>query len=433
MKKQKSLVFDRREALLGAIAAGGGLALRSLLLGLPTQFLTQRSMALTQANFLVYSMNSGGCPINCNVPGTYVTGFDHAPEFATPVMTQWGSQNHLAASCWSNLKNEIKKTSNIFNLRSLTNSHNQMGDVTNIFGSIESPENSSAEMLPSIIAHELAKQHKTQLNYPVAMSGPLTVGGKNQKIYSPSSIKALFPSGVDAALANARTFRDQQLDLLYKDIKTNGTPAQMRFMSNYVSSADEAKKLAGGLADALSSVTGNEEIDYMKTAAALLALKLTPVVTVGISFGGDNHADTDLVGEVARHKTGIASINSLYDSLKTFGIENKTTFALLNVFGRTTKVNGRGGRDHNGSHTIMYSFGAGVKGGVIGETQVGKFKSNFEVLDLNSATGKAMGADITATQTLHSAAKSLMVATGIPESQVNKLVTGGKVVKPFLA
>lgn len=430
--KKKNAEISRREILLGALAAGGGIGLRSLLLGLPVQFLTQRVMAASKANFLIYAMSKGGDPVNCNVPGTYIDGYDHADAFKVPVMTTWGTQSLKAAPCWNSLKSEIKSTANVFHIRTMTNSHSEMDKVTNVFGSVESLDGRSVEMLPSRIAYELAGSHGTQLNYPVALAGPLTFRGKNQKIYNPSSIKALFPAGVDAAMASARVFRDKQIDALYKDIKSNGTPAQMRFLSNYASSAVEARNLAGELSSALAPVSGNTEVDYMKTAAALLALRLTPVVTLDINFGGDNHADTGLVSEVARHNDAMLTLNALYDALKGFGIHNQTTFSMLNVFGRTTKVNARGGRDHNHRHSIMFSFGAGVKGGMIGDLAPG-FRGFPESQAVNSATGKTVGADVPVDETLHSAAKSLIVATGIPEASANKMVTGGKIIKPFLA
>lgn len=428
-KKNK---YSRREILLSAMAAGGGVGLRSLLMGLPVHFLTQRSMAAPIENFLVYSLNGSGCPINCNVPGTYINGYDHATAFATPVTSNWGSQSLKAAPCWNSLKKEIKATANIFHLRTMTNSHNEMDKVTNIFGAIESIDGRSAEMLPSIIAHELAPSLGTRLSYPVALAGPLTHKGKNQKIYTPSSVKALFPSGESSATINARVFRDKQIDLLYKDVKSNGTPAQMRFLNNYASSSKEAQELANQLSEALQIVEGDTEIDHMKTAAALLALKLTPVVTVRMHFGGDNHADTDLAGEVAAHNRAMTSLNALYDALKGFGIQNKTTFALLNVFGRTIKTNSRGGRDHNHRQSVMFSFGAGVKGGMIGDLAPG-FRGLPEAQPINSTTGKITSSDIPINETLHSAAKSLMVATGMSEARTNKLVTGGKIVKPYLA
>ncbi len=430
-KNNKDVVLNRRDLLIAGMLSGGGIGLRSLMTGLPVHFLTQRSMAAAGGTFLVYCGRSSGDPVNCNVPGTYKTGYDHSEEFRNPVDLRIGTQVHKAASAWNTLNADIKKTANFFHLHTLTNSHNEMDSVSKIFGAIEPIEGRTAEMLPSMIAYEMSKMLGTSLDNPIAMQGPLQFKGRTQTVYRPTDITSLFPTGLSDARVNARKFRDQLVDSTYRDIKTNGTPAQKRFLANHAISGDKAKELGDQLAQALNGINGNGTDDKMRTAAALLALKVTPVVTMGLDFGGDNHGDTNLTNETNKHKSSIASINLLYEALKGYGIEDKTIFSLMNVFGRTPTVNGRGGRDHHGQQSIMFSFGNGIKGGMIGDLMPSS-RRGFQSSPLNSQTGRVENPDIDHKETLHSAAKSLMVATGISESKVNKIVTGGKVVKAYL-
>lgn len=430
-KTNKQVVLNRRDLLIAGMLSGGGIGLRSLLTGLPVHFLTKRSMAAVGGTFLVYCGRSSGDPVNCNVPGTYKEGYDHSAEFRNPVDMRIGTQVHKAATAWNDLNAEIKQTANFFHLHTLTNSHNEMDTVNKIFGAIDPIEGRAAEMLPSMISYEMSKLLGTSLEAPIGLGGPLEFKGRTQTIYNPTDITALFPTGLSEARVNARKFRDQLMDSTYRDIKTNGTPAQKRFLASHAISGDKAKELGEQLAQALAGINGNSQDDRMRTAAALLAIKVTPVVTLGLDFGGDNHGDNNLTNETARHKTAVASINVLQQALKGYGIEDKTIFALLNVFGRTPTVNSQGGRDHHGEQSIMFSFGAGVKGGMIGDLRPSN-RRGFQSSPINSVTGRVENPDIDHRETLHSAAKSLMVATGISEKRVNEVVTGGKIVKAYL-
>ena len=423
--------LNRREALMLALASGGGIGLRSLLTGLPIHFLTRRSMANTGGKFLVYAARRAGDPVNCNVPGTYKAGYDHADEYSTPVNMRIGNQTHQAAPVWDTLRAGIKSSANFFHLRSRTNSHNELDSVMKVFGAIDAIEGRGSEMLPSVIAHEMSKLLGTQLTSPLALGGILSYKGRNQQVYRPTNIKSLFPSNMSNAVVNARRFRDQQIDLIYRDLKSNGTPAQKRFIDNHIVSGSRARQLGNQLAAELESINGNGANDTMRTAAALIALKVAPVVSLELDFGGDNHGDSQLANEVRRHESGITAINELYDALSGYGIADQTIFSMLNVFGRTPQRNSRGGRDHWGPQSIMFSFGAGVRGGMIGDIARGGRRNRFEALGINSDTGLTQNPDIDPNFTLHSAAKSLIAATGIEENKVNEMVNGGKIVKAY--
>ena len=97
-------------------------------------------------------------------------------------------------------------------------------------------------------------------------------------------------------------------------------------------------------------------------AGALIAAKVTPVVTVHISMGGDNHSDSNLQAESDQHVSGITAMNKLLMNdtangvLASLGLLDQVTFAFWNVFGRNlagiSKVTSRTGRDHWGNHNV---------------------------------------------------------------------------------
>ena len=128
------------------------------------------------------------------------------------------------------------------------------------------------------------------------------------------------------------------------------------------------------------------------------------------------------------------------DALASLQLTDKVTFATLNVFGRNlngiAKVTSRTGRDHYGNHAVTVMIGKNVAPGVIGGVTAAS-SGAYVASDIDSATGNsvASGGDIPAAQTHVAAARTLGVALGIPESQLNSDFTasaGGKVVKAAL-
>ncbi len=442
----KKIKLSRREALIMALCSGGGLGLRSLLTGVPIHFLTRRSMAQTAGKHMIYCYSRDGDPVNSNAPGTYKTGYEHPPAYQTPENITLGSQTLQAAGVWNNLNNNIKQTANFFHLRTTAVAHNESNQALTLNGNVGPIVGSSAEMLPSVISNEMSKLLGTQLDSPISMAASgntnvntQTVGavsatfkGRNQQLYLPTGVKSLFPA-LSQNLTNARSIRDQYVDSLYSTLKATGTPAQKNYVDEHIVSGGRARQLGDQLVTALNTVDSDTEENVMKTAAALLALKVTPLVTLSINFGGDNHDDNAAKAtEVTGHTNGITTINSLYDALVSYGIQDQTIFSMLNIFGRDTRFNTRGGRHHYGSHTVMFSFGPGIKGGMIGDVAQTGSNNFYQSMAINSVTGGTAGADIDANETHQSAAKSLIAATGVPEAKAETLVEGGKVVKAYL-
>ena len=63
---------------------------------------------------------------------------------------------------------------------------------------------------------------------------------------------------------------------------------------------------------------------------------------------GDNHGDTGLAKEIAGHAAGVGSIAKMMQGLTAANLQDKVTFVMSNVFGRTM-VHGfnANGRQHN--------------------------------------------------------------------------------------
>ena len=174
------------------------------------------------------------------------------------------------------------------------------------------------------------------------------------------------------------------------------------------------------------------------------------MVSIRLSFGGDNHTDGNLQAEADQHVSGIAGIQTLMTTLAgltdAMGVPltDRVTFATMNVFGRNlnnisklSSTTAPGGRDHFGNHNVMVVIGKNVKPGVYGGVTADS-KGTLVAAGIDSATGAAMatGGDIDATKTHVSAARTLGAALGIPDSVAASdyiASAGGKVITAALA
>jgi len=191
--------------------------------------------------------------------------------------------------------------------------------------------------------------------------------------------------------------------------------------------------MGDSLGELISGVDGNDQINQAKVAVALLQLNITPVVTMGIEFGRDNHQDVNLLDEVTQTDQAMICISSLWESIKAAQLQERVVFATMNVFGRTLLRNNTGGRNHLGDHHAMLAFGPTIKGGVIGGLEP-SYKNNgkqkdFRATGINSTSGVSdNSSDISASETLVSVGKTLSKAIGIPEERISKRIDGGKII-----
>jgi hypothetical protein len=204
------------------------------------------------------------------------------------------------------------------------------------------------------------------------------------------------------------------------------------------------RELAESLATTLNAIVDDKVTGQALAAAALIAAKVTPVVTLNIPFGGDNHTDSDLYDEWFDHtdhdstKRGVPGIQAVMDALSSLQLSDAATFATMNVFGRdlcgTAKVDARNGRDHFGNHAVMMMIGKNVNAGVTGGcTAIAN--GVYGASDIDSASGAsiASGGDIPRADTHVAAAKTLGSALGIDASLLQSDFTDNGSVKSVKA
>ena len=115
----------------------------------------------------------------------------------------------------------------------------------------------------------------------------------------------------------ARALRDQSLNQLNELAKDDGSNIQKQFLDKLATSQTQVRALAEQLGTTLNAITSDDVNGQALAAAALFAANVTPVVTVRIGFGGDNHTDANLQAEADQHVSGVAGIQTVMTALGT--------------------------------------------------------------------------------------------------------------------
>lgn len=433
----------RREALLKALFGGGYVGLRALATGIPAAVLSKPPRAWAQAapalcadkaraQYVIVSSSAAGDPLNANVPGTYeFPDIAHAQDPSMAATTfQMGGKPVKAAQIWSTLPQWVLDRTCFFHHATLTNNHPNLPKVMRLMG-----QTFKQEMLPSILAKRLAPCFGSVQTEPVSVGAGdiLSFEGRGLPNLNPTGLRDVL-ARPDGALANLQTLRDRALDRMYAALKADGTAAQRRYLDDLARSRDQTRSLSGELLSMLDMIRSDRD-DQALAAVALIRMNVSPVVAIRIDFGGDNHADAELRQfEVPQHATGVAKLAELMALLKQHQLEDKVTFAMYNVFGRTLKKKGLAGRDHWGSHHATVVIGKGVRAGVVGglEPQAG----DYYATSIDAATGRGVpgdGGDVKFGQTLAAMGKTLGAAVGIAGEALDADITSGKVVAGALA
>jgi hypothetical protein len=486
-------LLTRRNALLTALFGTGLVGLRAMATGLPAWFIANPRRATAQdlecaiaakdtLQYLIVSVASAGDPINCNCPGSYeALGPDPAaaihPDSAdmAAVQVQLGARTYGAAAPWAmtdvnsvratgrfaaGLADQIRSRMAFFHHVTQANNHGDQPKVMRLMGAT-----SKGEMLVSAYAKHLGPCFGTVQTEPVAVgaggnaSELVSFAGRSLPSVSPTQLRQLLTGsggstggrsggkGGTNVLQQLRTIRDNNLNRLNELAKQDGTNVQKQFLDALAASQTQVRKLAMDLQTTLGSINGDTVEGQALAAAALIAANVTPVVTMRIPFGGDNHTDGTLTNETNDHIdnnnrfSGVAGVMRVIQALTDMGLQDKVTFATLNVFGRNLngidKVMQKSGRDHYGNHSVALMIGKnvvpGVYGGVAPITSRGTTMA-LGATDIDSATGNAvlpgMG-DIPSAQTPVAMARTLGAALGIPQSALDAdfiQAAGGKVV-----
>jgi hypothetical protein len=435
------LLPSRRQLLLGGLFGAGTVALRSLVTGLPRSWLlgARDAQAADRAppQYLILATSGQGDPLNANAPGTYVAGAENnpLPQLAEAEVT-FGDSSFAAAGPWGTLPADLRERLAFFHHRTYTNAHPEHRKVMALHGAAKSAAGNGQEMLPSLLASELAAGLGTIQSEPIPLGGELiTYEGRALDNIDPTGLKSLFDQP-DDLLTGLSSLRDQEIDALYGDLRQNGTRVQRQFLDRYALGRDQVRKLGEDLATLLARLptdpaNRDSPTDQVIAAVALIKLKVAPVVTIHLPFGSDNHNDSDLTIEAQETVDSIAVLGTLWSELTAADLQDQVTFGSLNVFGRTLKRNASGGRNHNQNHHVMTLFGKHVQGGVVGG--VGPIEGDFGALAIDSSTGQVSETgDIDPLSSLESAAKTLGAALQVPGERLDQRISGGKVVAAAL-
>lgn len=436
----------RRELLLHGLLGAGGIGLRALATGLPAAFLlnsaaaapvsraTDRGPAEAEANaqFLILSTSSAGDPVNTNTPGTYEhPAIQHSadPRMARTAL-RLGRHPTSAAAPWAALPQPILDRTVFFHHSTLTQSHPHHPRVLELLGAT-----ADAESAPALFGRHLATRLGTTQAAPllVGTTERINAGGRSLPRLSCRELSAALTQG-NTPLGNLAQLRDHGVDAAHRQLRTHGTPAQRAYLDRHARSRAETQALADRLLADLSAVRDDSVAAQVTTAAALIRLNATPVVIISIPFGGDNHFDYEFTEEAAQTVTGVAHIHQLQQKLGAYGLSDRTTFALLNVFGRTLQRHGRAGRDHWAAHHTAVIIGKPFAPGIIGGLE--PHDDDFAATAIQSRTGAAAptgtASDIPPTETLPALAKTLGRGLGLPQELLDHGITQGRTVPAAL-
>ena len=435
-------MLNRRRLLQSTLAGTGLIGLRAMATGLPISFLLDPTSVRAQdacgdttgAQYLILSMSASGDALNCNVPGTYdlpasfasgtINHSDPMDMSMTPGTMTVGGAKWTAAKPWTSLPKEILDRTVFFHHSTGTANHGELGRVLELFGALR-----RAQWLPSYFAKTLHSCLSTVQQQPVTIGGEqLSFEGQYLPKLTPTGLKAVLSAPKDLQ-AKLQTLRDDTLSKLTAKLKENRaqTSAERAFLDNMALSQSDLRKMIEQVQADLSNISGDDAGNQVTAAALLIKMNVAPVVTIHLPFSVDNHSDANFNNEAVQTNASVNNIKSLMSKLKTYDLQDKVTFATLNVFGRQFgEVNGRG---HNASHSVSLMIGKGFKGGVVGGIVPGG-----RAADIDPATGEAReGGDLLAADSLASVAKTLGRGLGLTDGQLDDQITSGVAVQSVIA
>lgn len=433
-------ILNRRQMLLSGLAGAGLVGLRAMVTGLPVSFLLKPKLAQADgcgnpnAQYLILSMSSQGDALNVNVPGTYdlpaefaagtINHSDPADMSMSATPLTIGGQKWTAAKPWSTLPQAVLDRTVFFHHLTGTANHGELGRVLELFGALR-----RGQWLPSYFAKALRPCFNTVQAQPVTIGGEqLSFEGQYLPKLTPTGLKAVLSAPKDLA-AKLQSLRDDTLNKLNQTLKENRaqTTAERAYLDNMALSQTDLRTMIAQVASDLATITSDDASNQVIAAALLIKMNVTPVVTIHLPFSGDNHSDNNFANEATQTAASVNNIKALMSKLQSYGLQDKVTFATLNVFGRTfADLNGRG---HNASHSVALMIGKGFKGSVIGGIVPGGHAA-----DIESSTGRAApGGDVPTSESLASVAKTLGLGIGLTDAQLDDQITSGKAIRSAIA
>jgi len=426
-----------RRNMLRALGLGG-VGLASIATGLPVSFLRNPLAKAAdpvdcadpdRGQYLIMSGRDAGDPFNANVPGTYDDpDIVHA---ADPVMAgtnmMLGPVATRAAQIWSTLPQWALDRTSFIHHATKTQVHGELVKVLQLLGDAY-----KAETIPSIYAKRLGPCLGSVATQPVPVGDvTLTYEGRTLPRLRPTTLRELLVAD-DSPLLQLQSLRDQSMDRIRLAMRDDMSADQRRFVTNLAKARTDVRAMADGAMDLLADVNNDNPSSQIRAAVALIKLNLTPVVAIDIPFGSDNHNDAGLAKEVDQHTTGVGYIVELMNLLEANGLQDRVTFASINVFGRTLMRDGTRGRSHWSSHHVTMMTGKFVAPSVIGG--VAREGDDYSALAIDSTTGAGTpDGDIPYEEGLPSMAKTLGAVLGLSEEAIETEVLKGKVITAAVA
>jgi hypothetical protein len=452
----------RRDAIKTMLFGAGYVGLRALATGLPASFLLDPRKALANtpsctpaatAQYFIMSTSAGGDPINASVPGTYEdSSIIHSsdPTMAKTTFTMKG-QSVTGAKPWSLLPQSVLDKMTFWHLMTNTPIHPAEPEVLRLMDVTQ-----NLEMLPSLIGKMMQSALCTIQSQPICLgattpSESLTFNGESLPIIPPLSLKATLadPAG---PLTNLQKIRDATMTEIY-DLYSGATPAQKAYVDGLAQSQTGAGQISQALLSQLSSIADNTVGSQITAAVTLIQMGVSPIISIHIPFGGDNHSDAGLTNETQQTAgtdtkmglTGVPAIAALMSALGSakFGngtlLIDKVTFMSLNVFGRTLIQNGgagtpaTNGRGHNPNHQVSITIGNAFKAGVVGGVM--SVDGDIGCAAINPSTGGVQSGSggISPVNTLASFGQTLLAGVGVPSSTITEVIPIGSVITGALA
>ena len=460
--------INRRSFITRSLVASQGLALRSMATGLPAAFLLGNPLHAAQQamdyKYLLMSLRQDADPINANSPGMYADPnkiddvrqyIEHAnaadlsnmvlgningqdivvDDFSNSTQFFMGQQQVRASKIWSMLPQNWLDHMSCLNIATGANAHPEFNAVLGFSGAIKGADGSGSEYFPSFLAQETGAGLGTLMSEPVVLGGEAySSEGRTISKLNPADIKSLFVGGY-SYMDDLNKIRDKSIDRIYQQTKSTGNKAQMNFIDQYAQSRAQAKQIGESLNDLIADIDGNDPSNQVAMAIALFRLNITPVVTMGLECGSDNHQDDTLIKETTQSINAMNVITQLHQGLVDANLDHRVNFSNLNTFGRTLVRNSNGGRNHNKNQHSMFIYGSNINPGIIGDLEAVYKRSEVDdvaSMPINSETGTSVNPDIPLEQTLAAAGKTLAKSIGISQEVIDKRIIGGKVISPII-
>jgi hypothetical protein len=439
--------WTRREAVQQMLLGPAMIGLRSLATGLPARWLMSPPTAILDAQlaidqvvapsvkpqFLILSTSGLGDPLNCNVPGTYEdTNIAHPSDPSmTATNVQFGTYQGKAAAPWAALSSAAGTRTAFIHHATGTEVHNDESAVLSLMNSIRIADG-APEQLTSALARQLAPRLGTVQVSPISIGADgqtegVIFGGSPQPLLTPQSLGYVLgkPSG---PLSQLGALRNADLTRLNKYFREHATTGQRNFIDIYITSQGQVDSLSDQYLDQLGLLKDNSADNQCAAAILMAQMRISPVFTVHIPFGADNHFDPGLGNETQQTVAGVATIQRMVRSIQETPIADQITFATLNVFGRSMAIaNAQGGRTHNPAHHVSVLVGPNVNPGVIGGVQ--RANRDYGARSIDSTSGQpADDGDIAASDSLSSTGKTIGAALGIPKETLDAIIPRGRVI-----